>query len=79
MFGHDLPEMYVLAKPTMGPTLIHVATIEIDAEGQAFAFDPTDDRVVWAISRPNREVRAFRLPEAPLEMEHAARFEGEGR
>jgi len=74
VFGHHEPEMFVLAKPTMGPTLIHVATIEIDAEGQAFSFDPTDPRVIWAISRPNREVRAFRLPEVALTMEHAERF-----
>lgn len=77
VFGHHVPELYVLAKPAMGPTLLHVATIELDAEGQAFAFDPVDARVIWAISRPNREVRAFRLPEIALEYEHAERFEAE--
>lgn len=77
VFGHHVPELYVLAKPAMGPTLLHVATIELDAEGQAFAFDPTDERVIWAISRPNREVRAFRLPEIALDYEHAQRFETE--
>jgi hypothetical protein len=65
VFGHHKPELYVLAKPKMGPTLLHVATYAIDAEGQAFAFDPTDSRVIWAISRPNRELRAFRLPSVP--------------
>ena len=74
LFGHHEPELYVLAKPAMGPTLLHVATVRIDAEGQAFAFDPVQDRVIWAISRPNREVRAFRLPPVPLEAEHARRF-----
>ncbi len=65
IFGHHEPEMYVLAVPDRGPTLIHVATVAIDAEGQAFAFDPLRERVVWTISRPHREVRSFRLPEIP--------------
>lgn len=62
VMGHDRKEMYVLGAPLMGPKLIHVATIDINAEGQAFAFDPTEERTVYAISRPNREVRSFRLP-----------------
>ena len=74
LFGHHEPELYVLAKPDRGPTLLHVATVAIDAEGQAFAFDPTDERVIWAISRPKRELRAFRLPPVPLEVAHARRF-----
>ena len=61
--GHDRPEMYVMAAPVMGPKLVHVATITIDIEGQAFAFDKTATvPTVWGISRPNREVRAFQLP-----------------
>ncbi|WP_417486250.1 hypothetical protein [Maricaulis sp.] len=75
VFGHHVPELYVLARPAMGPTLLHVATIELDAEGQAFAFDPADDRVIWAISRPNREVRAIRLPEVSLTDPDARRFD----
>lgn len=67
VMGHDLPEMYVLAKPKMGPKLIHVATIAIEAEGQAFAFDPEDKRTVYAISRPNGEIRSFSLPEIPAQ------------
>ena len=62
LLGHDRPEMYVLAAPAMGPKLIHIATIEIDIEGQAFAWDPSNERVVFGISRPNREVRSFRIP-----------------
>lgn len=62
--GHDRPEMYVLAAPTLGPKLVHIATIEIEIEGQAFAFDKsTDQPIVYGISRPNREVRSFSLPE----------------
>lgn len=62
--GHDREEMYVLAFPDMGPALEHIATIEIGLQGQAFAWDrSTDERILWGISRPSREVRAFRIPE----------------
>jgi hypothetical protein len=65
--GHDRREMYVLAAPTLGPKLTHIATIDIDIEGQAFAFDKSvNDPIVYGISRPNREVRAFRLPEVAI-------------
>lgn len=65
--GHDLPEMYVMALPDMGPKLVHIATIDIDVEGQAFAWDKSgSDRIVYGISRPNREVRGFRLPKVAL-------------
>ena len=77
VMGHDRKEMYVLGAPVMGPKLVHVATIAIDAEGQAFAFDPTEERTVYAISRPNREVRSFRLPsveEVALEARQAKRL-----
>jgi hypothetical protein len=66
--GHDRKEMYVLRVPTMGSKLEHVATIDIDVEGQAFAWDRSvDKRVVYGISRASREVRAFEIPELPLE------------
>ncbi len=65
--GHDRPEMYVLAAPAMGPKLQHIATIAIDVEGQAFAFDRSSaNPVVYGISRPNREVRAFSLPQVSV-------------
>lgn len=63
VMGHDLPEMYVLDFPAMGPVMMHIATIAVPAEGQAFDFDPADPRRVWAISRPNGKVVSFRLPE----------------
>ncbi|GGC99763.1 hypothetical protein [Aquisalinus flavus] len=62
VMGHDLPEMYVLRFPQMGPSMEHVATISVPAEGQAFAFDPENARDVWAISRPARQVRHFTIP-----------------
>ncbi|MBT8148184.1 MAG: hypothetical protein KJN90_15100, partial [Gammaproteobacteria bacterium] len=65
--GHDRPEMYVLAAPVMGPKLVHIATIDIDVEGQAFAWDKSSgDRVVYGISRPNRQVRGFTVPKVVL-------------
>lgn len=67
LFGHDEPEMYVLARPAQGPVLAHIATIELDAAGQAFAFDRTAERVVYAIDRPTRTVRRFTLPTVALD------------
>ena len=56
-----------MGAPTMGPKLEHIAIIDIDIEGQAFAWDKSStDRIVYGISRPNREVRAFRLPSVSL-------------
>jgi len=63
VMGHDLPEMYVFEFPTSGPVLRHIATIAVPAEGQAFAFDKNDPSLVWAISRLNRRVLVFRIPE----------------
>lgn len=66
VFGHSKPEMYVLAKPSMGPTLVHVATIAIDARGQAFDWDESQDRVLFAIDRPTGTVRSFSMPEVTI-------------
>ncbi len=66
LFGHDLPELYVLARPVMGPTLIHVATISIDAAGQAVSWDRSQPRTLYAINRPTGAVRAFAIPPVPL-------------
>ncbi len=63
VMGHDRPEMYVLGKPLAGPYLVHIATIEIDAEGQAFDFDESNPGTACAISRPNGQIRCFRIPE----------------
>ena len=45
----------------------YIATIELDAAGQAFAFDRTAERVVCAIDRPTRTVRRFTLPTVALD------------
>ncbi|MDX2198378.1 MAG: hypothetical protein SF069_05330 [Phycisphaerae bacterium] len=73
VFGHSKPEMYVLAKPVMGPTLIHIATIAIDARGQAFDWDETQARVLFAIDRPTGTVRSFAIPEIKLDHSPDAR------
>lgn len=62
LLGHDRPEMYVVARPPMGPTLIHVATIELEAAGQAFAWAQDGSRTIFTIDRPKGLVRAIELP-----------------
>jgi hypothetical protein len=75
LLGHDRTEMYVLAKPRLGPVLLHLATIEIAAEGQALAWDRTvPGRRLYAISRPNGVIRAFDVPEVAVTHPDARRF-----
>ena len=64
ILGHDRPEMYVLARPSMGPTLIHIATITVEAEGQAFSFGR--GRSIYAIDRRGHRVLAIELPDVTL-------------
>ncbi|MDP3740596.1 MAG: hypothetical protein Q8R02_24630 [Hyphomonadaceae bacterium] len=64
ILGHDRPEMYVLARPSMGPTLLHVATIDLQAEGQAFSF--ADGHTIFAIDRRTHAVRIIELPAVDL-------------
>lgn len=74
IMGHDLPEMYVLGKPKMGPTLLHLATIELEAHGQAFSFDPKHENHVWVIDREAKKVKVIRLPELDIKHEDALAF-----
>lgn len=67
VLGHDRPEMYVLARPAMGPTLIHVATIDIEAEGQAFAF--AEGRTIFAIDRRRGRVMQIEMPVVPIDQQ----------
>lgn len=60
--GHDLPEVYVLELPRIGSVLKHVATIPVEVEGQAVAFDRSAERVLFGIRREKREVVAMKLP-----------------
>ncbi len=51
LLGHDRPEMYVVARPPIGPTLIHIATIDLEAEGQAFAWAQDGTRTIFATQK----------------------------
>jgi hypothetical protein len=62
LLGHDRPEMYVVARPAMGPVLVHLATIDLEAEGQAFSWAQDGTRTVFAIDRRKRLVRAIEVP-----------------
>ncbi len=65
ILGHDRPEMYVLARPVMGPALIHVATIDLEAEGQAFSF--AEGRNIYAIDRRRGRVLQISIPVVPID------------
>jgi len=58
--GHDAAEVYVLRVPAQGEVLEEVATIAAPIAGQAIALDAA--RMLYGISRKNRQVVAVRLP-----------------
>jgi hypothetical protein len=62
LLGHDRPEMYVVARPSMGPTLIHIATVDLDAEGQGFSWAKDGTRTVFTIDRHKQLVRTITIP-----------------
>jgi hypothetical protein len=62
LLGHDRPEMYVVARPSMGPTLIHIATIDLEAEGQAFSWAQGGARTVFTVDRKKGLVRTIEIP-----------------
>jgi hypothetical protein len=74
LLGHDRPEMYVVGRPAMGPALIHIATVALDAEGQAFSFAQDGSRTVFTIDRKKGLVRAIELPRITAEVAHARPF-----
>lgn len=74
VLGHDRPEMYVVAKPSAGPSLVHIATIDLEAEGQAFSWAQDGSRTVYAIDRKKGLVRAIAVPEIPADVPHAQGF-----
>ena len=77
LLGHDRPEMYVVAKPNMGPSLIHLATISLEAEGQAFCWAAGDTREIYSIDRRRKRVRRIALPNIGTLPEDARRFSEE--
>lgn len=70
--GHDRRELYALRIPRTGSVLEHVATIPVPVEGQAIAWDKSQPRVLFGISRAQREVVAIRLPTIPSELARPA-------
>lgn len=59
--GHDEKELYVLRFPSQGSVMEWIGTIPIQAEGQAFAWDPVDPWLFYSIVRSTREVVVSRL------------------
>jgi len=74
VIGHDLPEIYVLARPAMGPTLIHVATIAVEAEGEAFTWAPGRGRTIFTVDHHKGRVLEITLPPVPLTDKDALPF-----
>lgn len=69
--GHDAPELYVLRLPRQGMLLAHVATIAVPIEGQGWAWDrslPAGQRVIYGISRRQRQIIAARIPRLPPDL-----------
>ncbi|RKQ71754.1 hypothetical protein DES40_1084 [Litorimonas taeanensis] len=74
ILGHDRPEMYVLAKPVMGPTLIHIATIDLEVEGQAFSWGVNGSRNIVAVERRDGLIREIEIPAITFDEPTARRF-----
>ncbi len=64
--GHDASELYVLRLPKMGVTLEYVTMIKVPFEGQSWAWDRTDRRVIYGIIRRTGEVVVAKIPELPV-------------
>ena len=65
--------MYVVGRPPMGPVLSHLATIALEAEGQAFSWAKTG-RTIFAIDRRQRLVRSIEIPAVTPKTESAKPF-----
>lgn len=75
LLGHDRPEMYVVGRPRMGPTLVHVATVDVEAEGQAFSWAQDGSRTVFTIDRRKGLVRRIQISDvAPVDRAAAVSF-----
>ncbi|MBI1339046.1 hypothetical protein GC169_02380 [bacterium] len=70
VMGRNRPEMYVLAAPSKGPVMIHVATIAVEAEGQAFSWErgasARTERIVHVIDRRRFLLRRLKIPPVDL-------------
>jgi hypothetical protein len=66
--GHDEKKLYVLRVPKMGVTLDYVTTIDVPFEGQSWAWDRSDPRVIYGIIRRTGEVVVARIPTLPTQL-----------
>ena len=66
--GHDEKKLYVLRVPKMGVTLDYVTTIDVPFEGQSWAWDRSDPRVIYGIIRRTGEVVVARIPTVPTHL-----------
>lgn len=66
--GHDAKELYVLRLPRLGSTLEYVTTIAVPFEGQSWAWDRSEQRIIYGITRSTREVVVARIPALPPEL-----------
>lgn len=64
--GHDAKELYVLDVPASSGELQWISTIPISASGQAFAWDRSDDGVLFSIQRKTKEVIVSRIGAGPV-------------
>lgn len=60
--GHDRPELYAVTLPKGGPVLDHVATIPIEAPGQAIDWDEAAPGVLYGIDRAGGAALQMRVP-----------------
>ncbi len=61
--GHDNPEIYALAFPDGGSSLVLLDTFPAPIKGQGIALDPSLPNTLYGIDRPTREIVAMRLQE----------------
>ena len=66
--GHDEKKLYVLRVPKMGVSLDYVTTIDVPFEGQSWAWDRSDPRVIYGIIRRTGEVVVARIPALPAQL-----------
>ncbi|MEO7415188.1 MAG: hypothetical protein ABIZ81_17735 [Opitutaceae bacterium] len=66
--GHDAKELHVLRLPKMGIALEYITTIDVPFEGQSWAWDRSQKRVIYGIIRRTGEVVVARIPEIPAKV-----------
>ena len=62
--GHDRPEMYAVTLPSGGAVLDHVATIPIEAAGQAIDWDESVPGMLYGIDRAGDTILQMRMTTA---------------